>query len=80
VIIAAGGLADSPLDARRSLAEASQVAEAALLTEHRPGYHRLQDVRLRGLLHLLRDDPRVRTFVERELKPLLGEPDLLDVE
>jgi len=45
-------------------------------------FYRLADLRLRGLLHLLRDDPRVQTFVERELGPLLAaEPDtaLLDV-
>jgi PucR family transcriptional regulator, purine catabolism regulatory protein len=48
----------------------------------RPLFYRLADLRLRGLLHLLRDDPRVQTFVERELGPLLSaEPDtsLLDV-
>jgi purine catabolism regulator len=47
----------------------------------RPLFYRLADLGLRGLLHLLRDDPRVQTFVERELSPLLAEPDtsLLDV-
>jgi len=48
----------------------------------RPPFYRLADLRLRGLLHLLRDDPRVQTFVERELGPLLAaEPgsSLLDV-
>jgi purine catabolism regulator len=58
--------------ARRSFIEAAQVADAALHTgEDRP-YYRLPDVRLRGLLHLLRDDARLQTFVERELSPLLG--------
>ena len=33
----------------------------------RPPFYRLADLRLRGLLHLLRDDPRVQTFAEREL-------------
>ena len=45
-------------------------------------FYRLADLRLRGLIHLLRDDPRVQTFVERELGPLLAaEPDtsLLEV-
>jgi purine catabolism regulator len=45
-------------------------------------FYRLADLRLRGLVHLLRDDPRMQTFVERELGPLLSaEPDtsLLDV-
>ena len=51
-------------------------------SQERPSFYRLADLRLRGLLHLLRDDPRVQTFVERELGPLLSaEPDtsLLDV-
>ena len=39
-------------------------------------------MRLRGLLHLLRDDARLQTFAERELGPLLSAdaahgPDLL---
>jgi purine catabolism regulator len=42
----------------------------------RPLFYRLADLRLRGLVHLLRDDPRMQTFVERELGPLLSaEPD-----
>jgi PucR family transcriptional regulator, purine catabolism regulatory protein len=48
----------------------------------RPLFYRLADLRLRGLVHLLRDDPRMQTFVERELGALLSaEPDtsLLDV-
>jgi PucR family transcriptional regulator, purine catabolism regulatory protein len=48
----------------------------------RPLFYRLADLRLRGLVHLLRDDPRMQTFVERELGPLLdAEPDtsLLEV-
>src|SRR4029077_9617670 len=48
----------------------------------RPLFYRLPALRLRGLVHLLRDDPRMQTFVERELGPLLSaEPDtsLLDV-
>jgi len=38
----------------------------------RPLFYRLPDLRLRGLLHLLRDDPRLQTFVERELGVLLA--------
>jgi purine catabolism regulator len=38
----------------------------------RPLFYRLPDLRLRGLLHLLRDDPRLQTFVERELGALLA--------
>ena len=36
-------------------------------------YYRLPDLRLRGLLHLLRDDARLRAFTERELGPLHGD-------
>ena len=45
-------------------------------------FYRLPDLRLRGLLHLLRDDPRLQTFVERELGALLAseqDADLIDV-
>jgi len=48
----------------------------------RPLFYRLPDLRLRGLLHLLRDDPRLQTFVERELGALLAldqDTDLIDV-
>jgi PucR family transcriptional regulator, purine catabolism regulatory protein len=37
-----------------------------------PAFYRLPDLRLRGLVHLLRDDPRLQTFVERELGALLA--------
>jgi len=68
VVIGAGGIADSIRDVRRSFLEAEQVAEVA--SGELP-YYRLPDLHLRGLLHLLRDDPRLRTFVERELGALL---------
>ena len=35
-------------------------------------YYRLADLRLRGLLHLLGDDARLATFVERELGPVIA--------
>lgn len=57
------------------LDEASHVAEAAATSaERRLPYYRSRDVRLRGLLGLIRDDPRVQTFVETELGPLLAGP------
>jgi purine catabolism regulator len=68
VVIGVGGVADSIRDVRRSFLEAEQVAEVA--SGGLP-YYRLPDLHLRGLLHLLRDDPRLQTFVERELGPLL---------
>lgn len=82
VVIAMGSTASSPAGARRTLVEAAQVAEAALRTDAEvlnaaPAVHRLADVRLRGLLHLLRDDERVIAFAQRELHPLLGHDQLL---
>src|SRR5271169_631633 len=94
LVIGVGAAVGSIRDVRRSFLEASQVADVAAerpdgwgaqdgnLGPDRPPFYRLADLRLRGLLHLLRDDPRVQTFVERELGPLLAsEPDtsLLDV-
>jgi PucR family transcriptional regulator, purine catabolism regulatory protein len=71
VVIAAGAAADSIKDVRRSFLEADQVAEvAAGLGEARP-FYRLPDLHLRGLMHLLREDARLQTFVERELGALL---------
>jgi PucR family transcriptional regulator, purine catabolism regulatory protein len=90
LVIGVGAAAGSIRDVRRSFLEASQVADFAAErpgerfpgSPDRPAFYRLADLRLRGLLHLLRDDPRMQTFVERELGPLLAaEPDtsLLDV-
>ena len=85
LVIGVGAAVGSIRDVRRSFLEASQVADVAAErpdgwsaegSSDRPAFYRLADLRLRGLLHLLRDDPRVQTFVERELGPLLAsEPD-----
>ena len=67
--MAAGSIVESIRDVRRSFLEAEQVADvASRRTDDRP-FYRLPDLRLRGLLHLLRDDARLQTFVERELGP-----------
>ena len=90
LVIGVGAAVGSIRDVRRSFLEASQVADVAAEragewfpgSPDRPPFYRLADLRLRGLLHLLRDDHRVQTFVERELGALLAsEPDtsLLDV-
>ncbi|HEV7651413.1 MAG TPA: PucR family transcriptional regulator [Actinophytocola sp.] len=72
VVLAVGTTVDAVADARRSLVEAAHVAKAALRFPDGRSYHRLDDVRLRGLLHLLADDDRVSAFAERELGPLLA--------
>src|SRR5262245_48082648 len=75
VVVAVGSTVATVADARRSLIEAAQVAQAAMRS---PGaadgrtYHRLDDVRLRGLLHLLAEDDRVAAFADRELGPLIA--------
>ena len=70
-VVAVGSTVDGVAAVRRSFLEASHVAAAAANQPARP-YHRLEDVRLRGLVHLLRDDSRLQTFTERELGPLLS--------
>jgi len=69
-VMAVGSLVEQIADVRRSFLEAAHVADAAPRSTALP-FHRLEDVRLRGLLHLLRDDARLQTYVERELSPLL---------
>ncbi|HSR84503.1 MAG TPA: helix-turn-helix domain-containing protein, partial [Streptosporangiaceae bacterium] len=71
-VIGAGSAVDSVSSVQRSLLEADQVAAAAPSSGPRQAYYRLPDLRLRGLLHLLRDDPRLQAFTERELGPLLA--------
>ncbi|MDN3356571.1 PucR family transcriptional regulator [Actinomadura sp. DC4] len=70
-VMAAGSIVESIRDVRRSFLEAEQVADVAARRSDDLPFYRLPDLRLRGLLHLLRDDARLQTFVERELGPLL---------
>jgi purine catabolism regulator len=72
VIVAAGSGVTTPREARRSLNEARQVADAARRGRRDLAVFRLPQVGLAGLLHLLRDEPRLQTFVERELGALLS--------
>jgi purine catabolism regulator len=72
LVVAAGSGVDSPREARRSLQEARQVAQAARRLPPTTAVYRLPHVGLAGLLHLLRDEPRLQTFVDRELGPLLA--------
>ncbi len=74
-VIGVGSAASAMAGARRSLLEAGEVADAAAQApEGGDGrlYHRLADLRLRGLLYLLSGDARMATFVDRELGPLLA--------
>jgi len=61
------------VDAVGGLREASHVAEVAMsMPLHDRPFHRAADVRLRGLLSLIRTDPRVQAFAETELAGLLA--------
>ena len=61
------------VDAVGGLGEAGHVAEVAMALDpygDKP-FHRAADVRLRGLISLIRSDPRVQSFAETELAGLL---------
>jgi purine catabolism regulator len=72
-VIGVGSPTAGMAEARRSFLDAREVADMALRRPDpdRP-YYRLPDLRLRGLLHLLRDDSRLTAFAERELGALLA--------
>jgi purine catabolism regulator len=71
-IIGVGRMKATLLEAAAGIDEAAHVAEsAATLRDTAKPYFRATDVRLRGLLALLRKDPRVQQFVESELSAVL---------
>ncbi len=72
VVIGIGPPAMTLREVRRSFLDAREVADVAIRQPDGRPYYRLPDLRLRGLLHLLRDDPRAQGFADRELGPLLG--------
>ena len=71
LVLAAGSVVAGLREARRTILEAGQVADAAAHLPPVPHFVRMAETGLRGLLALLRGDARVATFVERELGPLL---------
>ncbi|ASF06103.1 putative CdaR family transcriptional regulator [Nocardia brasiliensis NBRC 14402] len=73
VVIGVGAEADSLLDTAHELPHAAHIAEVALSLRSsvpRP-FYRSGDVRLRGLLSLIRNEPGVQRFAETELSALL---------
>lgn len=72
VVFALGAGTVTVVDAVHGLRDTAHVADVALaMPETGRAFFRAADVRLRGLLTLLRDDPRVQNFAETELKALL---------
>ncbi|MGW7526048.1 PucR family transcriptional regulator [Streptomyces sp. NPDC054783] len=74
------GWDDVPAGLREARHVADAVADSSAALDL-PAVIRLKDVHLRGLVRLLRDDPQVQSFAERELDGLLceSEPELLNV-
>lgn len=75
-VIGVGPESSRLVDAAGGLAEAAHIAEVAMTLPSPQGanskpYYRAADVRLRGLVGLIRSDPRVQAFAETELRGLL---------
>jgi purine catabolism regulator len=79
IVVGAGAECTVLDEVRRSFVEAVHVADAAVADPPAGPVARLRDVRLRGLVRLLRDEPELQAFIERELGPLLEHQQLLDV-
>jgi purine catabolism regulator len=72
LVIGAGSTVVDVERAQSTLREAMQVADAAVGMPGHRTYFRPPDLRLRGLVHALRDESAVQDYVERELGPLLA--------
>jgi purine catabolism regulator len=72
-VIGVGPESSRLVDTVGGLREASHVAEVAMsMPLHDRSFHRSSDVRLRGLLSLIRTEPQVQAFAETELAGLLA--------
>ncbi|BBY18209.1 PucR family transcriptional regulator [Mycolicibacterium litorale] len=75
-VCAVGDPATEIVEAIHGLGEAAHVGEVAIAMHGKSqAVYRASDVRLRGLIALLRDDPRVQQFAETELRALLVDDD-----
>ncbi|MGU3503139.1 PucR family transcriptional regulator [Mycobacterium sp. C31M] len=72
-VLAVGQPVSRVIDAVHGLGEAAHIAEvAAAMADQTCAFYRAADVRLRGLIALLRSDHRVQAFAESELKAMLA--------
>lgn len=72
LVLGVGTPAPGLIDAIHRITDAAHVAEAALsLPASQRVCFRVADIRLRGLLSMLRTDPRVQRFAEGELRALI---------
>jgi purine catabolism regulator len=72
VVIGVGSVVHTIDELRRSFMDASEAADAAIDLPAQYLFVTTADIRLRGLIHLLRDDPRVQKYMERELGLLIA--------
>lgn len=71
VLVASGGYAQGVVASRSALLEAVETAATALSMDTTADVVQASDLGLRGLIHTLRDDPRVVQFSERAIGPLV---------
>ena len=71
LIVAAGRVVNDLADVPPSFAEAIDVAQAARVDRSLKPFYLIRDVQLRGLLFTLGDDPRLQSFVDRMIGPLI---------
>ncbi|WP_024804203.1 PucR family transcriptional regulator [Nocardia sp. BMG51109] len=72
LVLGVAAPASGLVEAIQQIADAAHVAEVALAMPTRErSYFRVADIRLRGLVTLLRTDPRVQRFAETELRALI---------
>ncbi|MHB1517254.1 MAG: PucR family transcriptional regulator [Acidimicrobiales bacterium] len=71
-VIGVGSPVNAIDELRYSFAEANEAADAARSLPGDRLFVTTADIRLRGLVHLLRDDPRLQSYTERELGPLIA--------
>lgn len=71
-VIGVGPESSRLVEAAGGLGQAGHVAEVAMSMGEDKSFYRSADLRLRGLVSLIRSDPRVQTFAETELAGLLA--------
>lgn len=71
-VIGVGPESSRLVDAASGLGQAGHVAEVAMSMGEGRSLYRAADLRLRGLVSLIRSDPRVQAFAETELAGLLA--------
>ena len=76
VVVGIGSVTEELVAIRGSLREAAAIVHVAGSLDDRRPWYRLHDLRLKGLVAVLRDDPRLQTFVEAELGKVIDHDQL----